>query len=410
MSGLKRLIHEIHRRSLWQVLGAYAAILLTTSPSAAQPYTPTPPQYTAFEAALARFDAKIAAEVRDDGIGAISAGVIVGDRLVWKRAWGWSDVARRVPADADGVYRIGSVTKVFTAVLMMRLVESGVIELDESVETYVPEFERLTDRPAGAAPITFRQLASHTSGLASLREVPEPYRVVEDWEARLLEILPKTPVLSSPGEKAEYSDVGYAVLGLALQRAAGRDFMELMADVVVRPLGMKHTGYRLTDPMRQRLGAAYQNYPDGRMDPDAIRRHQGRNWFGVPGSMLYSSVPDLGRLIAMLMGASGESGRFLSPAGVREIRKLQSVREIRRGIGYERGYGLALNIFEHNSGAVFLAKDGTDAGYKAQIAFDPERKIGVVLLRNYIVGATILPRAAIQLLAELVQAMEEAGD
>jgi len=85
-----------------------------------------------------------------------------------------------VPADADGVYRIGSVTKVFTAVLMMRLVESGVIELDESVETYVPELERLIDRPAGTGPITFRHLASHTSGLASMPEDPEPYRPVED--------------------------------------------------------------------------------------------------------------------------------------------------------------------------------------------------------------------------------------
>ncbi len=363
-------------------------------------------QYTAFEAAIARFDAKIAADVLEDGTGGMSAGVVVKDRLVWKKAWGWSDVALQVQADPEQVYRLGSVTKIFTVVLMMRLIEDGVIDLDEGVDAHVPELREHPDLPPDSGPITFRHLASHTSGLVSMPEVPQPYLPVADWEARLLEILPKTPIVAEPGAKARYSNVGYAVLGLAVQRAAHRDFMELMSEVVVRPLGMTHTAYRLNDVMRQRLATGYQNYPDGRLDPDATRRHQERNWFGVPASMLYSTVDDVARLIMVLMDRDGESETGLSRESVREMQKLQSVRERQRPIGTGRGYGLGLNIFEHRSGAVLLSKDGYDGGYRAQIAFDPQRRIGVILLRNYNEGATILPVAAIELLVELGRTLD----
>ena len=365
-------------------------------------------QYSVFEEAIARFDAKIATDVLDDSIGGMSAAVVIKDRLVWKKAWGWSDLELQIQADPDHVYRLGSITKIFTVVLMMRLVEDGLIDLDESVEAFVPELEEHPDRSSSAGPITFRHLASHTSGLAFMPEVPEPYLPVDDWEARLLEILPKTPIVSTSGAKAEYSNVGYAILGLALQRVAGIDFMELMSEMVTRPFGMTHTAYRLSDSMKRRLATAYQNYPDGRLDPDAIRRHQERNWFGVPASMLYSTVDDLAHLLADLMDLGGELQAGLSPESVREMEKLQSVNEKYRPIGIARGYGLGLNIFEHKSGVVVLLKDGYDAGYRTLISFDPKRRIGVVLLRNYNEGATILPVVAIELLVELGRALDRA--
>lgn len=377
----------------WLALAACFA----SHPTAAQ-------QYTAFETSLARFDAQIASEVRDDGIGAMSVGVILGDSLVWTRAWGWSDVARRLPARWDGVYRIGSVTKVFTAVLMMRLVESGVIELDESVERYVPELREHPGRREGSRPITFRDLASHASGLVDMPDVADPYLPVDDWEARLLEILPETRILDAPGDTVQYSSVGISVLGLALQRAAGRTFTDLMAQEVLRPLGLEHTGYRVSDAMRERLATGYINTPDGRIDPDAFLRYQEKTGFGIPGSMLYSTVPDLARLVAMLMGASGGSDQFLSSSSIGEMRRLQSVQERCRGPGCNRGYGLVLNIYEHNSGAVFFAKDGVDAGYAAQITFDPEHKIGVIMVRNYSSSPRNMAPTSVELLNDLVQA------
>ena len=134
---------------------------------------------------------------------------------MWKRAWGWADVSRQVPADPDGVYRIGSLTKVFTSVLLMHFVERGTFGLDDNVDPYVPELDHLPDRPANTT-ITFRQLASHAAGLARFPDVPDPFKRVDDdgWDRLLLEFIPETPVLGSPGEKGH-------LCWLSLLRRAG---------------------------------------------------------------------------------------------------------------------------------------------------------------------------------------------
>ncbi len=134
---------------------------------------------------------------------------------MWKRAWGWADVSRQVPADPDGVYHIGSLTKVFTAVLLMHFVERGTFGLDDNVDPYVPELDHLPDRPANTT-ITFRQLASHAAGLATRPDVPDPFRRVDDDDGTgcCSSSFAETPVLGSPGEKGQ-------ICWLSLLRRAG---------------------------------------------------------------------------------------------------------------------------------------------------------------------------------------------
>ena len=364
-------------------------------------------QYTPFEDALARFDAQIAAQVQEDGIGAISAGVVVADRLVWKRAWGWADVSRQVPADPDGVYRIGSLTKVFTAVLLMHLVERGTFGLDDNVDPYVPELDQLLDRPANTT-ITFRQLASHAAGLAAFPDVPDPFRRVDDdgWDRLLLEFIPKTPVLGPPGEKGQYSNImGYGILGLAMQRASGHSFIQMMDEVIFQPLELEHTGYRITPAMQAHLATGYQNYRDGRMDPERVRRHHNKLGAGVPSASLYSTVGDVARVMGLLMTMPGKGGSsILSSASLREIQTVQAATGRRRRGYVDRGYGLGVLIMEHPSGLVYVVKDGYDTGYRSIMCFEPQSKIGVILLRNYNEGATFLATAAADLLVKLVAA------
>jgi len=376
--------------------------------AAAQQYTPAARQYTPFEDALARFDAQIAAQVQVDGLGAISAGVVVGDELVWKRAWGWADVSRQIPADPDGVYRIGSLTKVFTGVLLMHLVERGIFGLDDAVDPYVPELDQLPNRPVNTT-ITFRQLASHAAGMAAFPDVPDPFRKVDDdgWDTLLLEFIPKAPVLGPPGETVQYSNImGYGILGLAMQRAAGRSFIQMMDEVIFQPLGLEHTGYpRITPAMQARLATGYQNYRDGRMDSERVRRHQNKLGADVPSSSLYSTVDDLARLMELLMTMPGTgASSILSSASLREIRTVQAATGRQRRGYVDRGYGLGVLIMEHPSGLVYIVQSGYDSGYRSILCFDPQSEIGVIMLRNYNEGATFLPIAAADLLVELVAA------
>ena len=336
----------------------------------------------------------------------MSAGVIVDGRLAWKRAWGWADVARQVPADPDGVYRIGSVTKVFTGMLLMHLVEQGVVDLDEPVDPYVPELNQLRQREPDR-PITFRQLASHSAGLPPFPDVADPFVPVDDdrWDTLLLEFIPQTTVLGPPGGLARYSNMmGYGVLGLALQRAAGRSFLQLMDETILAPLQLDSTGYRLTPRMRERLATGYQNYSDGRLDPDRALRHQDRLGASVPSALLYSTVEDLGRVLGLLMRppANGRP-RILTSASLREIVTVQAESRRRRRGYVDRGYGFGFLMMEHPSGLVYAVKDGYDSGYLSLVCFDPTSRLGVILLRNYNEGSTFLPIAAADLLVELVE-------
>jgi CubicO group peptidase (beta-lactamase class C family) len=116
-------------------------------------------RHTPFEAALARFEQSLAEDVAADGVGSIAAGVVVGNDVVWAKGFGWADVGNQIPADEDTIYRIGSISKSFTAVLMMQMMEKGLFMLDDPVEKYFPEIVELQDKPEGTPPITFRQLA-----------------------------------------------------------------------------------------------------------------------------------------------------------------------------------------------------------------------------------------------------------
>ena len=178
--------------------------------------------YPEFDNALERFGIQLAEGVTADSIGAISAGVVVGDQVIWGRGFGWSDRERQIPADVETIYRIGSISKSFTAVLMVHLAERGTLELDDPVEKYLPVIEHLSERPEGTEPITLRQLASHTAGL--IRE-PQLGRAaagpIEAWEDKIIASIPTTSFQDPPGVRYSYSNIGFGILGLTISRAAG---------------------------------------------------------------------------------------------------------------------------------------------------------------------------------------------
>ena len=114
---------------------------------------------------LTAFSRQLRADVAADDVGGIVAGVMVDGDLVWAQAFGWADRDARTPMSTASISRTGSISKSVTAVLMMRLLDEGVIGLDEPVERYLPAFASVKDRRVDAQPVTFRHLASHTAGL-----------------------------------------------------------------------------------------------------------------------------------------------------------------------------------------------------------------------------------------------------
>ena len=345
--------------------------------------------------ALTAFSRQLRVDVAADDVGGIVAGVMIDGDLVWAQAFGWADRDARTPMSTASISRTGSISKSVTAVLMMRLLDEGVIGLDEPVERYLPAFASIKDRRVDAQPVTFRHLASHTAGL--IREPQWPDAVVgpiELWDKRIVESLPLTAYDTVPGARYQYSNIGFGTLGLALAKAAGRPFMEMVRTEVLEPLGMTGSEFVVAGAkLEARLAAGYVIGQDGSIDGgQPAREHAGRG-YKVPNGGVYSTVADLGRFMGAMSGVPGL--RILSEESRQEALSIQTPENP------NRGYGLGFSVQIDEQGRKIASHGGSVAGYTAHMAFDPEARIGVVLLRNYGRGSTNLGTAAQGLVAQL---------
>ncbi len=330
-------------------------------------------QFTPFEAAIAAFDAEVAAAVAEDAGGAVSVAVFIGNDVVWAKGYGWADIEGRVAATAETIGRTGSISKSFTAVLMMQLAERGVLDIDDPVADYFPEIAGLADAPQGAAPVTFRMLASHTAGL--IREPALEGAAsgpIYGWEAKILESIPHTRFQSAPLSEYAYSNIGYGILGLALSRAAGVPFMDLVADLIFEPLQMHSSTFMVNTPeMAARLSVGYsRNRETGELSAArATREHFGRG-YKVPNGGVYSTVADLAKFGAAMMGDSPVE--VLAAASREQMLTPQPPAQ---------GYGLGFQI-RSQDGITTVGHGGSVAGYNAGLTLEPDSRIGVSVLRT----------------------------
>ncbi len=370
---------------LWLVLALTWAVFVDEA-SAQQP---------GWGAILERFEGSLASEVADDQVAGIAAGVAVDGDLVWARGFGMADRAESAPMLPSHISRTGSISKTVTAVLMMVLVDQGVIDLDDPVTDYLPEFADVAARRPGTPAVTFRHLASHTAGLIREPRLDGAARgPIDGWREKTVESLRNTAYDSVPGGRYQYSNIGFGALGLALERATGRDFMAMVKEEIFEPLGMTGSSFRIAaDGLDERLAAGYVNRRDGSIDAEQpAREHAGRG-YKVPNGGVYSTVADLARFAGALSGVPGL--QLLTEESRRAMLSVATPEDP------DRGYGLGLSLRRNDDGSWTAGHGGSVAGYTATLQFDPEARIAVVLLRNYQSGATNLGGAAMGLLEEL---------
>ncbi|MCY3601077.1 MAG: serine hydrolase [Gemmatimonadetes bacterium] len=347
------------------------------------------------------FSRQIASDVETDGIGGITAAVFKGDQVLWAQGFGWADPANRVPAGVRTIYRTGSISKSVTAILMADLVEDGTVALDDAVVDYLPEAAGFGDPPAGMAPITFRQLASHTAGLIREPELEGAAAgPIEDWGYKILASIPHTRFYTMPGTQYQYSNIGYGVLGYALQRAAGTSFMDLVENRLFEPLGMRSSTFIVGPDLWRRVAVGFANGADGEVNADfPALEHEGRG-YKVPNGGVYATVGDLATFAAAVMGMT-EHG-LLEPATRRDVMTVQTPED--PDAGYGLGFSIRPVALEGGDDVRFVGHGGSVAGYNMYLVFEPESGYGVALGRNYNSGATSLGEAGNGLLQALLEA------
>ena len=332
---------------------------------------------SALAPAIERIDEMTAAELARDGVGGVTIGVVSGPDLIWTKSYGYSDMEEKELASRDTIYRVGSITKQFTALMLLQLAESGVVRLSDPVEKYLPEINRVGGRFPDAPPITLVQLATMTSGLAR-----EPANLptflkgsVSEWEQVLIDALAETEYAYEPDTGYLYSNIGYGTLGATLGRAAGRGFVDYVRDSILDPLGMSSSGFEPNDVIRTHLSKGYAVRRDGEVDSETpAREHAGRG-YKVPNGALYTDVEDLARFVSFLLGEGPE--RVLS--GERLEDNFNRVNSSNGSL--DAGYGIGFQLRRLGELVVY-GHGGSVAGYQAGAYFDRQSKTGVIVLRN----------------------------
>jgi len=353
-------------------------LLLSVPGLSARAQAPLSPD---LQALVNRLDAKASSELAKDRVGSLTVGVVSGAGLVWTRSYGLADMEKKTPATRDTVYRIGSMTKQLTALMLLQLVQDGKIHFSDPVEKYFPEVNKVQGRYPGAPPITLIQLATHTSGLDREPEDAEPYLKgpVAEWEKTLIAALPHTRYADEPGVRYSYSNVGYAVLGAALSRAVGQPYVDYVKQRIFQPLGMTHSFFEPDDRTRPGIARGYLN-EDGKVDAEIAEREQrqGRG-YKVPNGAVFTTVDDLAKFVAFEMGEPAP--QVLKKESLDESYK----RLVTANAGFTGGYGTGFQVTRLGD-TILYGHNGGVAGYQAAAFFDRGARVGVILLRNEVGG------------------------
>jgi CubicO group peptidase (beta-lactamase class C family)/D-alanyl-D-alanine dipeptidase len=349
------------------VTGAATVLLAFLLPhrGAAQDTVAAQGRYQAVAQSLAPF---IERERADHKIPAISVALVDGDRVVWARGFGWADSAVGVPATAATVYRVGSVSKLFTDIAVMQLVERGKLDLDAPVTRYLPEFH--PKNPFGGD-ITIRELTAHRAGLTREPPVGHYFDDTEPTLAATVASLNRTMLVYRPGAHTKYSNAGIAVLGAVLEQTQGESFTSYVQRSVLDPLGMSSSAFQPIPESRANLAKGYMWTLDGRrFEAPTFQLGLG------PAGSLYTSVLDLSRFMSVLFarGALPGGKRLLAKSTLDSMWTPQYAEP-----GATHGFGIGFSLGDLD-GHRTVGHGGAIYGFATSLETLPDDSLGVVVV------------------------------
>jgi CubicO group peptidase (beta-lactamase class C family) len=324
----------------------------------------------------------------------LSIALVDDQRVVWSQGFGFANLERKTPATADTLYRVGSISKLFTGTAAMQLAERGLLDMDQPVQKVLPDFAPLTRQPQAA--ITPRQLMTHHSGLPRDKfqgfqtSTPAPF-------SELVGYLNQTPVAYPSGHAFNYSNLGISLLGNAVQNASGTPFVQHLQQAVLAPLGMADSSFSTGPSTSERMSLGYQQ---GAAQKEWPLRD-------VPAGGLNASATDLARFMSMVF-ANGQSGdqQILKPETVAEMLRPQNS-AVPLDLNFSFGLGWMLSTLGksslHNAGPV-AHHAGALGMFRSQLYVLPQHKLGIVVLANSDSAMGLVDRVATEALGLALEA------
>ena len=297
---------------------------------------------------------------------ALSIALIDNQQIVWAEGFGMADFKTKTPATADTVYRVGSVSKLFTDIAIMQLVERGELNLDAPVTDYLPDFH--PKNPFGT-PITLRQLMSHRSGLLREPPVGNYFETSQPTLAATVHSLNDTELVFPPNTHTKYSNAAIAVVGYLLETQNHKPFAQYLKSSVLDPIGLRHSSFE-PEP------AIVANLAKGEMwTYDGLTFEAPTFQLGMaPAGSMYSTVNDLGRFVSVLLAqGKTENTAVLKPATLEQMWSPQFPNPGGRvfGLGF---------IVRSLDGHRLVGHGGATYGFATTVGLLPEDKVGVVVV------------------------------
>ncbi|MBS3965906.1 MAG: serine hydrolase [Truepera sp.] len=339
--------------------------------------------------AVKRLEQIVFDKMAASGLPGLSLALVAGDQVIYARGFGQRDLEQGLAATPDTLYGIGSVTKSFTALAIMRLAEAGRLSLQDPVDQYLP----FPFKPKGET-VRLHHLLSHTSGLPALAYGEAVIRYANRIGGRYLPIASPEDILTfmdgaesweeaAPGQRWFYFNEGYALLGLIIERLSGKSYAEYLRDEILLPLGMTRSCFTRQELANDRDAAV--PYVLSEDKPPRVGEYLFRAIRSEGG--LFSSVIELARYLQLYF----EGGKgIVSPEGLKQMMTpyVASPTQSMPGLWGEAapgehnvhyGYGLSSQEF---FGQRLVGHGGSVLVSTAHLAFIPERKLGVAILAN----------------------------
>jgi CubicO group peptidase (beta-lactamase class C family) len=334
-------LHRPRRHGVRFALVSLTALLVSCTPVLAQD--------------IGRMDQIVRAAVDAE---AFTGSVLVArdGEILLDRGYGFANREWSTPNDGDTKFRLGSLSKQFTAVAIMILNERGRVDLDAPVKTF------LSDAPAAWDGVTVRHLLTHTSGVPSLTSFDD-FQSLKTLPATLDSLIGRfrdRALDFQPGEGWSYSNSGYILLTAIVEKASGKPYAEFIAETLFQPLGMSDSGYDSHAAILPRRASGYTPTARGLVNADYVD-------MTIPqgAGALYSTTRDLLKWEQGLFG-----GRLLKP---------ESLALLTTPVRNNYAYGL---VVTEAGGNRTVGHSGGIEGFNTHLAYDPDRRLTVVVLGN----------------------------
>ena len=313
--------------------------------------------------AAAAVDAYVQKALADRTLPGASVAVIKDGKVVLAKGYGFSDVEKGIQASEQTIYQLASVTKPFTAMATLMLVEDGKLSLDGRITEILPGL------PAAWGGVTVRHLLSHTSGIKSYTDVFGAQKVPEGkvfTAGEILALVKDAPPVFAPGERYAYCNTGYYLLGMIIEKVAGKPYATFLADRIFKPLGMRST--------------SLDDYADAR--PHRARGYTLAQGTSAPAGHTHPSQPfSAGALVSTVV----DLAKWEAALGARKLLKPASYdlmwTPARFNDGKASGYALGWQVDTYRT-RPRQAHGGGITGFSTFFARYPEDKVTVVVLVN----------------------------